>query len=212
MSMLADRVDAVIGVDTHTDTHTAAIVAATGAVLATLTVESTEEGYGQLLDALLAHAPGPRVAWAIEGTASYGSGLSRELSAADAEVIEIRAAARARGRAKNDTNDAVDMARTALSQDTHAVPRTGEIREALALLVRARAADVKTRTRLTNQLKALIVKRPRQHPAGAVPRPQQHPHPVARTPRACGCPPASACDTATRHARPQGDRRPDPAT
>ncbi len=157
MTMLADRIDAVIGVDTHADTHTAAVVSATGAVLHVLTVPTTEEGYGQLLDALLQFAPGPRVAWAIEGTGSYGTALHRDLHAGGSEVIEIRAVRRARGRNKNDTNDAIDMARTALSQDTHAAPRTGEIREALAIYVSARAADVKTRTRLSNQLKALIV-------------------------------------------------------
>ena len=33
---LADRVDAVIGVDTHTDTHTAVVVTPVGTVLAEL--------------------------------------------------------------------------------------------------------------------------------------------------------------------------------
>ena len=88
MSMLADRIDAVIGVDTHTDTHTAAICDPRGGVLTELTVVTTEDGYTQLLDALLAHAPGPRVAWAIEGTASYGSGLTDMLRELGAEVIE----------------------------------------------------------------------------------------------------------------------------
>ena len=37
---LADRVDAVIGVDTHTDTHTAAVLTAVGTVLAEVTVDT----------------------------------------------------------------------------------------------------------------------------------------------------------------------------
>jgi transposase len=50
MAMLADTVELVIGVDTHKDTHTAAVVtAATGAVLEQVTVSATPTGYQQLL-------------------------------------------------------------------------------------------------------------------------------------------------------------------
>ena len=50
MAMLADLVDVVIGVDTHNDTHTAAVVtAATGAVVEQATVPATPAGYRQLL-------------------------------------------------------------------------------------------------------------------------------------------------------------------
>jgi transposase len=50
MHMLADLVELVIGVDTHKDTHTAAVVAAaTGAVLEQATVPATPAGYRQLL-------------------------------------------------------------------------------------------------------------------------------------------------------------------
>jgi transposase len=160
MSMLADRIDVVIGVDTHTDTHTAAILNACGGVLDTLQVESTEEGYGQILDAVLTLAPGPRVAWAIEGTGSYGAGLRQLLEADGAEIIEIRAVgrpARPRGQSKNDVNDAAAIARTALAQDTHAQPRTGRTREALRILTLTRNRDVKTRTRAINALKSLIL-------------------------------------------------------
>jgi transposase len=158
MTMLSDRIDAVIGVDTHTDTHTAVIVDARGAQLVELTVATTEEGYSQLLDALLTHAPGPRVAWAIEGTASYGASLNDLLLSHGAEILEIPTARRARGRGKNDANDALAIARAALSQSVHATPRTGETREALRLLTITRNLNVKHRTRLTNMFKALILK------------------------------------------------------
>ena len=50
MAMLADLVELVIGVDTHKQTHTAAVVAAvTGAVIAQATVTATPAGYQQLL-------------------------------------------------------------------------------------------------------------------------------------------------------------------
>jgi transposase len=158
MPMLSERIDAVIGVDTHTDTHTAAILNAGGGILAELTVATTEDGYSELLDAALVHAPGPRVAWAIEGTASYGAGLHTALLADGAEILEIRPARRARGRGKNDTNDAVDTARAALAETVHTAPRIGQTREALRLLTITRNLDVKNRTRLGNLLKSLILK------------------------------------------------------
>lgn len=54
--MIAEQVEVVIGVDTHKYTHTAAVVAAaTGAVLAQLTVNTDPEGYQALVE--LADAP-----------------------------------------------------------------------------------------------------------------------------------------------------------
>ena len=41
MAMLAESVDAVIGVDTHTDTHTACLIDNAGREIATVTVEAT---------------------------------------------------------------------------------------------------------------------------------------------------------------------------
>ena len=49
MSMLADQVEVVIGVDTHKHTHTAAVVrAATGAIVARAAVTADPDGYTQL--------------------------------------------------------------------------------------------------------------------------------------------------------------------
>ena len=50
MPMLADAVDAVIGVDTHTDTHTAAVVSPLGACLAVVQVTADAAGYAQLME------------------------------------------------------------------------------------------------------------------------------------------------------------------
>jgi hypothetical protein len=50
MSMLADLVEVVIGVDTHSQTHTAAVLdAGTGAVLARATVTADPDGYAELV-------------------------------------------------------------------------------------------------------------------------------------------------------------------
>lgn len=160
MTMLAERVDAVIGVDTHTDTHTCVICDARGAVLAHTTVATTEDGYNQLQDTLLRHAPGPRLAWAVEGTGSYGAGLHRALHRDDQEVIEVRTATRPHGQGKNDITDATAIARTALTLTVHTEPRHGQVREALRLLNLTRDADVKTRTRLINRFKAIVLTAP----------------------------------------------------
>ena len=64
MSMLAELVDLVIGVDTHADTHTAALVGVeSGAVLDTLTVTTDPDGYTQLV--ALAESHGGIRGWAI---------------------------------------------------------------------------------------------------------------------------------------------------
>src|SRR5215213_8146144 len=44
-SMVADRHDVVVGVDTHKHTHTAAVLGSTGAVIDSLTVPANPPGY-----------------------------------------------------------------------------------------------------------------------------------------------------------------------
>jgi transposase len=74
--MLSGQVDHGIGVDTHRDTNTAAIVeAATGAVVDQLQCSTDAIGYKRGFAFVVQHAPGRRV-WAIEGTGSYGAGVS----------------------------------------------------------------------------------------------------------------------------------------
>jgi hypothetical protein len=70
--MLAEQIDHVIGVDTHRDSHTAAVVDTTGAVEAETTVPADAFGYKRVFAFGRTHAPGRR-AWAIEGTGSFGA-------------------------------------------------------------------------------------------------------------------------------------------
>ena len=67
MTMLAERIDAVIGVDTHKASHTAAVVTPTGGATAHLTVPSDAVGAKRVLAFARRRAPDRRV-WAIEGT------------------------------------------------------------------------------------------------------------------------------------------------
>lgn len=160
--MLAGLVEFVIGVDTHRDSHTAAVVhAATGGVTAQLTVATDAFGYRRLQAFADHNAQGNRV-WAIEGTGSYGAGLTTSLLEHGEWVVEIDRPARPARRdgAKSDDLDAVRAAREALSREHLAAPRARGDREALRVLMAARQGAVVARTKAIGQLKALIVNAP----------------------------------------------------
>src|SRR5512133_1117384 len=74
--MLAELVDAVVGVDTHPDTHQVEIALPSGAPIAVTTISDDTAGYAELLAWIIDHAPGPRLAVSIEGTRSSGVGLA----------------------------------------------------------------------------------------------------------------------------------------
>jgi transposase len=95
MVMLADQVDHVIGVDTHRDAHTAAVVAAlSGAVEGEATIVANPFGYKRLLRFARRHAAGRRV-WAIESSGSFGAGLATFLLEQDEWVVEVERPVRA---------------------------------------------------------------------------------------------------------------------
>lgn len=160
--MLADYADHVIGVDTHRDSNSAAIVTpATGAVEGEITLPTDVLGYRQLLRFAREHAPGRR-AWAIEGTGSFGAGLSSYLLEQGEWVVEIdrpRRPARRNG-AKSDQLDAVRAAQEALSRKHLTQPRQRGDREAIRVLLAARESAVRSRTKAIGLLKGLLVSAP----------------------------------------------------
>ncbi|MDA8322610.1 MAG: IS110 family transposase [Actinomycetota bacterium] len=158
--MLADAVDAVIGADTHRDTHHAEIAHPSGAVIATCSVPATSSGYAQLLAWARQHAPGPRLAACIEGTRSYGAGLARAAAAAGLIVIECEQPTRhaRRGKGKSDPIDAHLAVLTALRLEVSRLPtaRADGDREALRILLCARQELTTTATAQANRLRALL--------------------------------------------------------
>src|SRR6266487_7418 len=100
MTMLAEVVDAVIGIDTHRDSHEVEIADAAGRPIATMQVSNDSGGFARLLATIAEVVPGPRVAVCIEGSRSYGIGLARALAAAGLLMIECEqpAASSAAGR------------------------------------------------------------------------------------------------------------------
>ena len=161
MPMLAEVVDAVVGVDTHRDTHVAELAGPTGAVIACIGVDNDSAGFTRLIGWIAEHAPGPFVVAAVEGTRSYGIGLTRALTAAGLQVLECEQPARKdrRGRGKSDAIDAHLAVLFALRQDTTKLPtpRTDGPREALRILLAARQEMVTASTGQINRLRALLL-------------------------------------------------------
>ena len=151
----------VIGVDTHADTHTAAICDRSGRIVATETFTANNAGYRRLLS--WARRKGEISAVGIEGTGSYGAGLSRFLLERDLTVIEVNRINRQhrRRRGKSDPADAEAAARAVLAGDATAIPkqRLGGV-EAVRVLHLTRRSAIKAKTQASNQIRDLIVTAP----------------------------------------------------
>ncbi len=159
MPMLTGKVDTVIGVDTHRDKHTIAVVDAGGGVVATTELATDAFGYTRMLDFAVQHS-GQRRVWAIEGTGSFGAGLSTFLLEKGEWVTELDRPTRSRTGAKTDELDAIRAGREALTREHLAQPRQRGDREAMRVLLTTRAGTVTARTKAICQLKALIVGAP----------------------------------------------------
>lgn len=161
MSMLTGRIEAVIGVDTHKQQHTAALLDALGGQRGLITIVSDGGGYRQLLEWARRLEPGRRV-WAVEGTGSFGAGLTSYLLAAGEWVCEVDRPdkpARKRG-AKSDEIDALRAGRQALQEKHLAQPRRRGQREAIRVLKLGRQQAVDVRSQAVVQLKSLVVSAP----------------------------------------------------
>jgi len=158
--MLAELLDAIVGVDTHRDTHEVEIALPNGIPIATCQISNDTAGYAELLAWIIDHAPGPRLAVSIEGTRSYGVGLTRAANAAGLLVIECEQPNRKarRGKGKSDPIDAhlAVLAALRLDADRLPVPRVDGDREALRILLGARQELTTISTAQTNRLRALL--------------------------------------------------------
>src|SRR5660397_29118 len=77
----------VIGVDTHKHVHVAAALDCVGGVLATMTIATDSGGFKQLLEWAVTF--GQIIAFGIEGTGSYGAGLTSFIRRAGHRVVEV---------------------------------------------------------------------------------------------------------------------------
>ena len=159
--MLADQLDYIIGVDPHRDSHSLAVVqVVSGVVVFESTIDADSDGYAQALQLADEHACGRR-AFAVEGTGSFGAGLTRFLTGRDERVLEIgRLRRERRSGGKTDALDAVRAARSALVQPWPVTPRAGGERQALQALVAAREGAVNARRAGLCQLRDLLITTP----------------------------------------------------
>jgi transposase len=113
----------ILGVDTHLELHVAVAVDQVGRRLGELTIPSTTRGYERLLR--WAEGFGPVRCAGIEGTSSYGAGLSRHLKAAGVSVVEIERPKRRnlRRKGKSDPIDAEAAARAVLAGEAIGEPK-----------------------------------------------------------------------------------------
>ena len=161
--MLADQLDYVVGVDPHRDSHALAVVEVAAArSCSRRRWPRTATATRRRLRLAEQHAPGRR-AFAIEGTGSYGAGLTRFLTGRGERVFEVgRLRRERRSGGKTDALDAVRAARSVLAQERPATPRSGGEREAL------RALDGRSRGSGQRQTgRALPAPRPADHDARA---------------------------------------------
>jgi transposase len=145
------------GVDTHLDVHVAAALDPIGGLLGTASFATTPDGYRQLLNWLQGF--GPIVQVGVEGTSSYGAGLTRVLQQAGVTVVEVDRPNRQERRreGKSDTLDAVAAARAALAGIALGQPKTksGNV-EGVRVLTVARQSSAKARTQALNQIRSIV--------------------------------------------------------
>ncbi|MFQ5517501.1 MAG: transposase, partial [Acidimicrobiia bacterium] len=157
-AILADSARCVTGgIDTHKDTHVAAVVDGLGAEIATRAFPTTSSGYRDLSGWLGSHGPLDRVG--VEGCGSWGAGIARHLTEAGVIVVEINRPNRQmrRSQGKSDPLDAVAAARAALAGVDAGTPKTaaGPV-ESIRMLRLTRRSAIRARTRTMNQIRAVI--------------------------------------------------------
>jgi transposase len=144
------------GVDTHLDQHMAAALDGAGVLLGVESFPATTAGYRDLHGWLAGF--GEVLAVGVEGTGSYGVGLTRFLHGVSVRVIEVDRPNRQvrRRHGKSDPLDAVEAARAALSGRASGIAKTadGHVEAIRVLLVAKRSARA-ARTKALTQIRHL---------------------------------------------------------
>jgi transposase len=152
-----------LGVDTHSDTHVGVVLNQLGRRLGTLSVPATAAGYAKLLT--WANMFGTLECVGVEGTGSYGVGLSRFLRAKGLNVVEVNRPNRQHRRrvGKSDPTDAEAAARAVLAGTIIGKSKGADgLVEMIRTLRIARRSAVKARSQAANQLRALLITAPEE--------------------------------------------------
>src|SRR5919107_1246620 len=161
MSRALPRPEVIVGVDTHKHVHAAVAIDALGARLGTTTIPVNDRGYRDL--EAWARSLGVIRAFGIEGTGSYGAGLTRFVRERGHAVLEVNRPDRQlrHQKGKSDPLDAEGAARAVLAGHAAALPKSGTgTAEMIRHLKVARDTAVKGRTQAMLTLKAIIVSAP----------------------------------------------------
>src|SRR3954469_18396335 len=153
----------IAGVDTHKDLHVAAVIDTGERVLATKSFSTTRAGYRALIRWVRSFGDVARVG--VEGTGSYGAGLTRHLVEAGFDVLEVDRPDRSdrRRKGKDDDLDAISAARAALHGRRTSVPKgkSGAV-ESLRVLRVTRQTAVRARRNALQLLRNHIVSAPEE--------------------------------------------------
>ncbi len=149
------------GIDTHADTHHAAIITDTGILLGHRQFCATADGYDELTAWI--HQHGDPISVGIEGTSSYGAGISRHLRRRHIAVVEVPRPNRKlrRNNGKSDPIDAEAAARAVLARHQLCEPKHGDGPiEAIRAVRVARSSAVKAATASMNTIRSMLVTAP----------------------------------------------------
>jgi transposase len=148
----------VVGTDTHKDSHTAAGIEGSTAVLqGKITVPARDEGYERLVR--WARELDPDVLWAIEDCRHVSGGFERFLLRRGEQVVRVppklmgQARKGERDFGKSDAIDALAVARAALKHPDLPIARLAGPQREIALLLDHREDLVGERTRIQNRLR-----------------------------------------------------------
>ena len=151
------------GVDTHADSHWLCVLDWRGRKVLSRRFPADAAGYEALAGAIA--AAGEPACVAMEGTSSYGAGLTRHLASLGMPVREALSPARTQrrrpGQGKCDEADAERAARAAMSGSKLGTPKSqdGWV-DGVRCMLAARSGAVKARTSAINTARSLLTTAP----------------------------------------------------
>lgn len=151
------------GVDTHADSHWLCVLDWRGRKVLSRQFPADAAGYEALAGAIA--AAGEPACVAMEGTSSYGAGLTRHLASLGMPVREALSPARMQrrrpGQGKCDESDAERAARAAMSGSRLGTPKSqdGWV-DGVRCMLAARSGAVKARTSAINTARSLLTTAP----------------------------------------------------
>ena len=161
IALVVDGLKVVVGVDTHKSEHVAVAISTLGARLGSAPFPATTTGYQALVE--WARSFGEVRSVGIEGTGSYGAGLTSFVRRQGIKVVECNQSDRRKRRrdGKTDTLDAETAARSVLAGIATAVPKHADGSAEMVREIKiAKDTAVKARSAAIITLKTLIVNAP----------------------------------------------------